>query len=292
MESAAVLRSSHYVVSTSSHLKSVLERPGMVTMNNAAFCNPSRLPVFGGKITSSTSRHGALLVSCVKTSEATVTAKSKGNSNGAFLSDSQQNVLSEKKSSLSAILPNGFEALLAEICDETEIAELKIKFGDFEVHMKRKIDGPTIPAPVVSQITAPPVPSKPTNELTPAVPPPQPKKSAEKVSPFTNVSAEKAAKLAALEASGSSSYVIVSSPTVGSFRRARTLKGKKQPPACKEGDMIKEGQTIGFLDQFGTELPVKSDVAGEVLKLLYADGEAVGYGDPLIAVLPSFHDIK
>ncbi|XP_011076643.1 uncharacterized protein LOC105160843 [Sesamum indicum] len=290
MESAAVLRSSHYVVSTSSHLKSILGRPGMITMKNSAFCNPSRLPIYGRNITSSTSGRGALLVSCVKTSEATVTATSKGNSNGAFLSDSQQNRLSEKKSSPSATLPKGFEALLSEVCDETEIAELKFKIGSFEFHMKRKIDAPTIPPPVVSRITAPPVPSKQANESTPAVPPPQPK--TEKVSPFTNVSIEKAAKLAALEASGSSSYVLASSPTVGSFRRARTLKGKKQPPACKEGDMIKEGQTIGFLDQFGTELPVKSDVAGEVLKFLYADGEAVGYGDPLIAVLPSFHDIK
>ncbi|THG02786.1 hypothetical protein TEA_029033 [Camellia sinensis var. sinensis] len=60
-----------------------------------------------------------------------------------------------------------------------------------------------------------------------------------------------------------------------------------------EGEVIKEGQVIGFLDQFGTELPVKqSDVAGEVIKLLFNDGEAVGYGDPLIAVLPSFHGIK
>lgn len=56
--------------------------------------------------------------------------------------------------------------------------------------------------------------------------------------------------------------------------------------------MIEEGQVIGFLDQFGTQLPVKSDVAGEVLKVLYSDGEAVGYGDPLIAVLPSFPGIK
>ncbi|KAG8380719.1 hypothetical protein BUALT_Bualt06G0045200 [Buddleja alternifolia] len=124
--------------------------------------------------------------------------------------------------------------------------------------MKRNIDGPTIPAPIVSETTLPPV----------------------------------STKLAALGASESSGYVIVSSPTVGSFRRSRTLKGKKQQPACKEGDVIKEGQVIGFLDQFGTELPVKSDVAGEVLKLLYSDGEAVGYGDPLIAVLPSFHGIK
>ncbi|RRT54935.1 hypothetical protein GW17_00058490, partial [Ensete ventricosum] len=44
---------------------------------------------------------------------------------------------------------------------------------------------------------------------------------------------------------------------VGTFRIGRTLNGKKQPPSCKEGDMIKEGQAIGFLDQFGNELPVR-----------------------------------
>ncbi|KAE9588834.1 putative biotin/lipoyl attachment [Lupinus albus] len=60
---------------------------------------------------------------------------------------------------------------------------------------------------------------------------------------------------------------------------------------CK-GDLIKEGQVLGYLEQFGTSLPVKSDVAGEVLKLLFQDGDAVGYGDPLIAVLPSFHNIN
>ncbi|KAL0303918.1 UNVERIFIED_CONTAM: hypothetical protein Sradi_6259900 [Sesamum radiatum] len=233
MESAAVLRSSSYVVSTSSHLKSVLERPGMITTNNSAFCNPSRLPVYGGKITSSTSRHSALLVSCVKTSETTVTAKSKGNSNGAFLSDSQQHGLSENKSSPSATLPR---ALLSEVCDETEIAELKFKIGAFEFHMKRKIDGP---------------------------------KSLHLLFPKQLHHQHQATKLAALEASGSSSYVIVSSPTVGSFRRARTLKGKKQPPACKEGDMIKEGQIVGFLDQFGTQLPVKKLLVMEIPSLLY-----------------------
>eukprot|EP00268_Persea_americana_P010301 TRINITY_DN14190_c0_g1_i1.p1 TRINITY_DN14190_c0_g1~~TRINITY_DN14190_c0_g1_i1.p1 ORF type:complete len:177 (-),score=23.65 TRINITY_DN14190_c0_g1_i1:1160-1663(-) len=106
-----------------------------------------------------------------------------------------------------------------------------------------------------------------------ATPPAVPQKSASvATNPFTNVSLAKSSKLAALEGSGTNSYVIVSSPTVGSFRRGRTVKGKKQPPICKEGDVIKEGQVIGYLDQFGNELPVKSDVAGEILKLLYKDG--------------------
>ncbi|KAK4760015.1 hypothetical protein SAY87_023146 [Trapa incisa] len=58
------------------------------------------------------------------------------------------------------------------------------------------------------------------------------------------------------------------------------------------GDVIKEGQIIGWLDQFGTELPIEPDVPGEVLELLIDDGEPVGFGDPLIAVLPSFPGIN
>ncbi|KAL8552256.1 hypothetical protein ACS0TY_001089 [Phlomoides rotata] len=283
MDSAAVLRSFQGAVGTNSHLKSLLQRPGI--------SNLSKLPICGGKILSSTTRHGALLVSCVKTSEATVAVKSKGDANGTVLSDSQQNGVLQKKSPRNATFPTGFETLLSEVCNETKIAELKIKFGAFEVHMKRNIDGPTptIPALVVPQETTSPAPSKPANESTP---PPSAKPSTEKASPFTNISAEKAAKLASLDATGATGYVIVSSPKVGAFLRARTVKGKKQPPACKEGDVIKEDQVIGFLDQFGSELPVRADVAGEVLKLLVNDGEAVGYGDPLIAVLPSFHGIK
>ncbi|KAJ6726856.1 hypothetical protein OIU79_004896 [Salix purpurea] len=187
--------------------------------------------------------------------------------------------------------PNGFEALVLEVCDETEIAELKLKVGDFEMHLKRNVGAAK--APLISSTPPPPIPTPPMEISAAVSPSPSPSKSSvEKSTPFTNVSFGKSSKLAALEISGASGYVLVASPTVGSFRRNRTVKGKKQPPICKEGDVIKEGQVIGYLDQFGTELPVKSDVAGEVLKLLFNDGDAVGYGDPLIAVLPSFHGIN
>ncbi|XP_051121884.1 uncharacterized protein LOC127245179 [Andrographis paniculata] len=290
MESAAVLRSFHYSFSTGLQLRTDVRKSGMVTMNNSVFPD---LRVCGGKVISSTKRRDTLVVSCQKMPDATATGASNGDPNGAVLSDSQQDELLEEKPGFSATFPNGFESLLTEVCDETKIAELKVKFGEFEIFMKRSIDSPAPPAPASPQTITSPVPNTPTKDAAAAAPPPPPPKaSGEKVKPFTNVFIEKETKLAALEASGATGYAIVSSPTVGSFRRARTLKGKKQPPACKEGDSIKEGQIIGFLDQFGTELPVKSDVAGEVLKLLYKDGEAVGYGDPLVAVLPSFHGIN
>jgi biotin carboxyl carrier protein len=239
--------------------------------------------VVGGNLNYSSRKNGTSIFS-VKESEASVTAKSN---------DSIPQCSTDKKKSWNATFPSGFEALVLAVCDETEIAELKMKIGDFEMHVKRNIGATKAPLSNISPTTPPPIPTKPMDVSAPATPPPSaPKSTSEKATPFANVSFGKVPKLAALEASGATNYVLVSSPTVGSFRKNRTIKGKKQPVNCKEGDVIKDGQVIGYLDQFGTELPVKSNVDGEVLKILFDDGDAVGYGDPLIAVLPAFHGIR
>lgn len=193
-----------------------------------------------------------------------------------------------------SVFPDGFERLVMEVCDETEVAEVKVKVGEYEMHLKRNVDAPVPPPSIISPTVAPPIPSEPMVAILGSTSPTE--EASEKSSPkasnyFANVSSSITAKLAALEASGSDAFVTISSPGVGSFRSGRTVKGKKQRPCCKKGDMINEGQVIGYVDQFGSELPVKSDVAGEVLKVLFEDGEAVGYGDPLVAVLPSFHGI-
>lgn len=195
--------------------------------------------------------------------------------------------------------PKEVEALVHEMCDETEVAVLKLKVGDFEMNLKRKIGQTATPIPVpdISPSVAPPIPSEPMNKsvsasAAAAASPSKAKPASEKVSPFINAAYRKSSELAALEASGSNNYVLVTSPSVGKFQRSRTVKGKKQGPNCKEGDAIKEGQVIGYVHQLGKELPVTSDVAGEVLKLLSDDGDSVGYGEPLVAVLPSFHDIN
>uniref|UniRef100_A0A7N0R9W5 Lipoyl-binding domain-containing protein n=1 Tax=Kalanchoe fedtschenkoi TaxID=63787 RepID=A0A7N0R9W5_KALFE len=285
MDSAAMLRSFHHRVGIGSHNQALVE--------STAICNatwsPSRtLCVPGsrivGKLACSFKKQRASLISCAKASEAVVADEAEDTKRvGAPVIKALQN----------ATFPKGFEALISEVCDETEVAEVKLRIGDFEMHLKRNVGATKAPEAIISPTVAPPIPSEPMIESLPVVPPPAPSKSpAENNGFFKSASLVKSPKLQALDASGSAGYVLVSSPSVGSFRRARTFKGKKQPPSCKEGDMIKEGQTIGYLDQFGTELPIKSDVAGEVLKLLVADGEPVGYGDPLIAVLPSFHGIR
>ncbi|KAM7274619.1 hypothetical protein ACFE04_016485 [Oxalis oulophora] len=277
MDSSATLRSFHSSVAAASNVRPLLERPGMVSVHKLY----GHGLVVGGKLNYSSRKNGTLIFS-VKESEAPVTAKS---------SDST----SQHSTNKNTTFPSGFEVLVLDMCDETEIAELKMKIGDFEMHVKRNV-GAAIAPPLsnISPTTPPPIPSKPmdVSSAPTSVAPPPKSSSSEKATPFANVSFGKVPKLAALEASGATNYVLVPSPTVGSFRKNRTIKGKKQPVNCKEGDMIKDGQVIGYLDQFGTELPVKSNVDGEVLKILFDDGDAVGFGDPLIAVLPAFHGIQ
>ncbi|CAH2063995.1 unnamed protein product [Thlaspi arvense] len=221
------------------------------------------------------------LVLRAEASQSSTTTKSDDSSDAASVSNG-------KNAFRRTTFPKEVEALVHEMCDETEV-------GDFEMNLKRKIGAAanTVPVADISPTIAPPIPSEPmNNSVSAALTPSKAKPASEKVSPFLNATYRKSSKLAALEASGSNNYVLVTSPSVGEFQRSRTVKGKKQAPCCKEGDAIKEGQVIGYLHQLGTELPVTSDVAGEVLKLLSDDGDSVGYGEPLVAVLPSFHDIN
>lgn len=90
-----------------------------------------------------------------------------------------------------------------------------MQVGDFEMHMKRNLEVTIPPPPIESPKVAPPIPGEPMNSSTAVVAPPSPgKPSDDKVNPFINIAPEKTAKLAALEASGATGYVIVSSPTV------------------------------------------------------------------------------
>lgn len=83
------------------------------------------------------------------------------------------------------------------------------------MHLKRNIGATTAPLSNISPTTPPPVPTKPTDESAAATQIPSPPKSyPEKTNPFINVPSERSSMLAALEASGTNTYVFVSSPTV------------------------------------------------------------------------------
>jgi biotin carboxyl carrier protein len=184
------------------------------------------------------------------------------------------------------------QSLLEDICDETRIAELKLKVGDFVLHVKRDVGkkkaASAPPAPVATPAVV--VSSAAPIVAIAAVPAPaSPATSNSLASVLLPATVSKTASLfGLLEAAADQGLSFVTSPKVGVFRRGRNVRGKVGKPLVEVGVTIKEGQVVGFLEQFGTQQPVEAQVSGEVVQVLWEDGESVGYGDPLISIRPFF----
>ncbi|XP_042058141.1 biotin carboxyl carrier protein of acetyl-CoA carboxylase-like isoform X1 [Salvia splendens] len=195
--------------------------------------------------------------------------------------DSKETVATD---AVSPLIPNAFEveSLLTILCDTTSIAEFELKLGGFRLYVSRDLAEqsapPQIPAPVTAHAVV---------ETSAA--------NGSASSPSLALSVPASAQgggQSLLDKAADDGLVILQSPRVGNFKRSRTIKGKKAPPSCKEKDEVKEGQVLCYIEQLGGEIPIESDISGEVVKILKKDGEPVGYGDALIAVLPSFPGIK
>ncbi|KAL3677314.1 hypothetical protein R1sor_027262 [Riccia sorocarpa] len=195
----------------------------------------------------------------------------------------------------SPLTPTSFEvqSLLMELCDETSIAELQLKVGGFKLSVKRDVAKLKSAAPAVPAVP-PPVPSKPMVDSLPAgtTASPAASKTSNSTALVSSASKPLPSVFALLESAADEGLLFVKSPKVGYFRKGRVAKGKSGPPLCEEGQIIKEGHVVCYLEQLGTQQPVESDISGEVVKVLWDDGEPVGYGDPLIAIRPSFPGIK
>ncbi|CAN6570584.1 unnamed protein product [Malus baccata var. baccata] len=176
------------------------------------------------------------------------------------------------------------QSLLTAICDTTTVAEVKLKIGGFRLNVVRKL---------TEKISTPPPPSPPPVSAS---------ENAKALDSNGGVPTQSVAITrqesssrsiqTLLDTAADDGLVLIHSPRVGLFRRSRTIKGKRAPPSCKEKQIVKEGQVVCYIEQLGGELPIESDVAGEVIRILQEDGDPVGYGDALVAVLPSFPGIK
>ncbi|XP_073048395.1 uncharacterized protein [Primulina eburnea] len=195
-------------------------------------------------------------------------------------------VIVKSSDEVSQLIPNSFEveSLLTVLCDTTSIAEFELKLGGFRLYVTRDLAGqsaapqPPVSAPVTAHSVVE-TPNTNGSASSPSLALSKPVPSSYGVQTLLYKAADEG-------------LVILQSPRVGYFRRSRTIKGKKAPPSCKEKDIVKEGQVLCYIDQLGGEIPIESDISGEVVKILKKDGDPVGYGDALIAVLPSFPGIK
>ena len=171
-----------------------------------------------------------------------------------------------------------FEELreLLQVLGQTDIAEVTLKNGDFELTVRKAVaamaspdaivvpaggtvvaaEGMTAAVTPVPQAIAPPVaaaPAAPAPAPAPAAPPPQ----------------------------ADAKLKEILSPMVGTFYRA---PAPGEDPFTSVGDRIKSGQTVCIIEAMKLMNELEAELTGEVVEFLVEDGQPVEFDQPLIRV--------
>ena len=77
---------------------------------------------------------------------------------------------------------------------------------------------------------------------------------------------------------------MVRSPIVGTFYESPS---PGSPPFVKPGDTITTGHVLCIVEAMKLMNEIESDVAGELVKRLVANGQPIEYGQELFAVRPT-----
>lgn len=163
---------------------------------------------------------------------------------------------------------NNFKEIqeLLRLVSKLELAEFKMKDGEFEMSVRtRHFDkGARSAAPVM--VSAPavlPAPaSEPGSAPAPAAPAAAPAASADK---------------------GSTAYLEVRSPMVGTFYRSPS---PDKPVYVKPGDVIKPGDVVCIVEAMKLFNEIESEHGGTVVKIMVEDASPVEFDQVLFLIDP------
>jgi acetyl-CoA carboxylase biotin carboxyl carrier protein len=156
---------------------------------------------------------------------------------------------------------------LIEFLIEKDISEFELERGDVKVRIKRGADAQQIP--VITPVAA--VPAMPT--MTAAAP----------VPPVSATPAPAAPEIPATPAEAEEELHLVKSPIVGTFYES---PAPGAPPFIKPGDNVQAGQVLCIIEAMKLMNEIESDMTGEIVKVLAANGKPVEYGQPLFSIRP------
>ena len=144
---------------------------------------------------------------------------------------------------------------------EEGITEFELERGDVKVRVKRGGDTVVAPLPDPRYYAAPAAPPAPSDvggaPVAAAPPPPAPEPEEELHG--------------------------VRSPIVGTFYESPS---PGSPPFVKAGDEVSVGQVLCIVEAMKLMNEIESDIAGEVVKKLVANGQPIEYGQELFAIRP------
>ena len=155
---------------------------------------------------------------------------------------------------------------LIEFLIEKDISEFELERGDVKVRIKRGADAQ--PMSVIAPIAAVPAVAPVSSTA------PQPNALAHSTVPAT----PEATPVEAEE-----ELHLVKSPIVGTFYEA---PAPGAPPFIKPGDHVQAGQVLCIIEAMKLMNEIESDMTGEIVKILAANGKPVEYGQPLFSIRP------
>lgn len=151
---------------------------------------------------------------------------------------------------------------LLKAVNKSNISELSIKDGDFEITIKQATAEAPITAIPVAQYQAMP-------QVAPVAAP---------VAAPAPAPAAPAAPVAEAPAPGGK---VIKSPMIGTFYRSSS---PDKPPFVGVGDEIKAGDVVCIVEAMKLFNEIESDLSGRIVKVLVDDGTPVEYDQPLFIV--------
>ncbi|MDA0267193.1 MAG: acetyl-CoA carboxylase biotin carboxyl carrier protein [Cyanobacteria bacterium] len=149
---------------------------------------------------------------------------------------------------------------LVAALNQTDISELILKSGDFELTL-RKPGAMTVVAAPAPEVAVPVV-AAPAPATTPAAPASAP------VPPPTV----------------DPNLVEITSPMVGTFYRS---PAPDEAVFVEQGDRIKTGQTVCIIEAMKLMNELEAEISGEIVEILVENAQPVEFGQPLMRVRTS-----
>ena len=156
---------------------------------------------------------------------------------------------------------------LVAALNQTDVAELTLKSGDFELTLRKQSATAPIMVSEANVLSSP----APSPVVTSFSPPPAAVATAPAPSPVPPPSSDP-------------SLLEITSPMVGTFYRS---PAPDEPPFVGVGDRIQNGQTVCIIEAMKLMNELEAEIAGEIVEILVENADPVEFGQPLMRVKPA-----
>lgn len=154
---------------------------------------------------------------------------------------------------------------LIKLLGKTNVGELKLKDGDFEIQLRTNEYAAANRSRTIAEIPAPSVvvPAAPAAAPAPAPAAAAAPAKADNASPSTE------------------QYTTIKSPMIGTFYRSPS---PDKDPYIKVGDSIQQGDVICIIEAMKLFNEIESEFSGKIVKVLVDDSSPVEYDQPLFLI--------